>query len=154
MPADGLAIAHVTPFAWEVAGEVNEYVARTAEQLGARGHRVLVLAPSQSAELIRSSRRAIRSDGDALLDRAEGKPLVLGVGEVLPFSFARRRAASLPLDVARTVEEVLTGVPLDVVHVHEPFQPSAASTALRHSRALNVGGFHAQIGRASCRERV
>jgi glycosyltransferase involved in cell wall biosynthesis len=147
VPADGLAIAHVTPFAWEVGNEVNEYVARTAEQLAARGHRVLVLAPSQSAELIRSSRRAIRADADALLKRAVGKPLVLGVGEVLPFSFARRRAASLPLDVARTVEELLTGVPLDLVHVHEPFQPSAASTALRHSRALNVGGFHAPTER-------
>jgi hypothetical protein len=28
------------------------------------------------------------------------------------------------------------------VHVHEPFAPSAASAALRHSRALNVGTFH------------
>jgi hypothetical protein len=34
-----------------------------------------------------------------------------------------------------------------VVHVHEPFQPSAASTALRHSRALNVGSFHAPTER-------
>jgi glycosyltransferase involved in cell wall biosynthesis len=142
VPQDGLAIAQVTPFAWEVRNEVNEYVARVAAQLGARGHRVLVLAPSQSADLIRSSRRAIRTEAHALLERAAGKPLVLGVGEVLPFSFARRRAASLPVDVARTVEELLSTVGLDLVHVHEPFQPSAASTALRHSRALNVGTFH------------
>jgi glycosyltransferase involved in cell wall biosynthesis len=147
VPADGLAIAHVTPFAWEVRNEVNEYVARTSEELGARGHRVLVLAPSQSGELIRSSRRTIRAYPGALLEQAAGKPLVLGVGEVLPFSFARRRAASLPVDVARTVEQVLSSVALDLVHVHEPFQPSAASTALRHSRALNVGGFHAPTER-------
>ena len=71
------------------------------------------------------------------------EPLVLGVGEVLPFSPTRRRAASLPVDVARTIEEALTALPLDVVHVHEPFAPSASSVALRHSRALNVGSFHA-----------
>jgi glycosyltransferase involved in cell wall biosynthesis len=148
VPPDGLAIAQVTPFAWEVQNEVNGYVARVSDQLAARGHRVLVLAPAQSAELIRQSRRAIRADSDALLNEAAtGKPLVLAVGEVLPFSFARRRAASLPVDVARTLEELLTNVALDIVHVHEPFQPSAASTALRHSRALNVGSFHAPTER-------
>src|SRR5207237_6431386 len=91
--------------------------------------------------------REIRADPDKLLERADGEPLVLGVGEVLPFSFARRRAASLPVDVSRTLESVLSSVRLDLVHVHEPFQPSAASTALRHSRALNVGSFHAPTER-------
>jgi predicted metal-dependent phosphoesterase TrpH len=33
------------------------------------------------------------------------------------------------------------------VHVHEPFAPSAASVALRHSRSLNVGSFHAPAER-------
>jgi len=33
------------------------------------------------------------------------------------------------------------------VHVHEPFAPSASSVALRHSRALNVGSFHAPTER-------
>ena len=72
---------------------------------------------------------------------------MLGVGEVLPFSPTRRRAASLPVDVARTIEEALATLPLDVVHVHEPFAPSASSVALRHSRALNVGSFHAPTER-------
>jgi glycosyltransferase involved in cell wall biosynthesis len=67
---------------------------------------------------------------------------VLGVGEVLPFSPTQRRAASLPVDVARTIEESFLALPLDIVHVHEPFAPSASSVALRHSRALNVGSFH------------
>jgi hypothetical protein len=44
--------------------------------------------------------------------------------------------------VARTIEELLSTVPLDVVHVHEPFAPSTSNAALRHSRALNVGSFH------------
>ncbi len=140
---DRLAIAQVTPFAWEIAGEVNRYVARTADELSARGHRVLVVAPSNSAALVRESRRALRGGGEELLARADEGPVVLGVGEVLPFSPTRRRAASLPVDVARTIEEAFTALALDIVHVHEPFAPSASSVALRHSRALNVGSFHA-----------
>jgi glycosyltransferase involved in cell wall biosynthesis len=147
VPAERLAIAQVTPFAWEVPGEVNEYVARTSEELARRGHQVLIVAPSQSDELVRESRRAIRNDPAALLERADGQPLVLGVGEVLPFAPTRRRTASLPVDVARTIEEALSILALDVVHVHEPFAPSASSVALRHSRALNVGGFHAPTER-------
>ncbi|MDQ6776010.1 MAG: glycosyltransferase [Actinomycetota bacterium] len=145
-----LTIAQVTPFAWEATNEVNEYVSRVAGELSARGHRVVVIAPSSSSALVRDSRRTIRAareDPEQLLERAEGEPLVLGVGEVLPFAAARRRASSLPMDVARTIEDALAALPLDVVHVHEPFAPSASSVALRHSRALNVGSFHAPTER-------
>ncbi len=142
-----LAIAQVTPFAWEVTNEVNDYVAQVSDELARRGHRVLIIAPSESSALVRESRRAIRNLKDELLARADGQPLVLGVGEVLPFSPTRRRAASLPVDVARTIEDALTTFTLDVVHVHEPFAPSASSVALRHSRALNVGSFHAPTER-------
>ena len=147
MATDGLAIAQVTPFAWEASNDVNDYVAGVSNQLVRAGHRVLVIAPSESSTLVRSSRRMIRARGESLLDDAADGPLVLGVGEVLPVSGTRRRAASLPVDVARTIEEVLSVVQLDLVHVHEPFAPSAASVALRHSRALNVGGFHSPTER-------
>ena len=60
---------------------------------------------------------------------------------------ARRRTSALSIDVARTVEELLTTVELDFVHVHEPFAPSTSNAALRHSRALNVGSFHAPTER-------
>jgi predicted metal-dependent phosphoesterase TrpH/glycosyltransferase involved in cell wall biosynthesis len=137
----------VTPFAWEVSHEVNDYVARVSDELSRRGHRVLIIAPSESGALVRDTRRAIRNQADTLLDSAEGEPLVLGVGEVLPFAPTRRRAASLPVDVARTIEDALVNLSLDIVHVHEPFAPSASSVALRHSRGLNVGSFHAPTER-------
>ena len=54
---------------------------------------------------------------------------------------------SLPLDGARTIERLLADLPLDVLHVHEPFAPSASATALRHSHALNVGTFHSPTER-------
>ncbi len=73
---------------------------------------------------------------------------MIAVGEVLDVaSGARRRTSALSIDVARTVEELLRTVELDFVHVHEPFAPSTSNAALRHSRALNVGSFHAPTER-------
>jgi predicted metal-dependent phosphoesterase TrpH/glycosyltransferase involved in cell wall biosynthesis len=109
---------------------------------------MLVLAPSRSRELVRESRRLIRSareNPEALL-HPDGGVRVLGVGELLPLQ-RRGGLPAPPVDVARTIEEVLTIAPLDFVHVHEPFAPSASSVALRHSRALNVGSFHAPTER-------
>jgi glycosyltransferase involved in cell wall biosynthesis len=140
--ADSLAIAQVTPFAWEAWHEVNHFVASVSRELAARGHLVLIVAPSDSRQLVRDTRRLIRESPQELLERAASGPVVVGVGEVLPFSPTRRRRSSLPVDVARTIEELMGNVTLDLVHVHEPFAPSASSVALRHSRALNVGGFH------------
>ena len=131
MASERLAIAQVTPFAWEVAHEVNDYVVQVSNELARRGHRVLIVAPSENEALVRDTRRSIRDDAGSLLERAEGEALVLGVGEVLPFSPTRRRAASLPVDVARTIEEALATLPLDIVHLHEPFAPSASSVPWR-----------------------
>ncbi|MDX6697813.1 MAG: hypothetical protein QOE65_1210 [Solirubrobacteraceae bacterium] len=143
MSADSFAIAQVVPYAWEAGHEVNLYAERVSAQLAARGHRVAVIAPSTSSGLVRSSRAALRRDAEGLLPEAGGEPRVLAVGDVLPVGSARRGSRRLPVDVARTVEEALTVLPLDLVHVHEPFAPSTSSAALRHSRALNVGTFHA-----------
>ena len=41
------------------------------------------------------------------------------------------------------VKRMLKSRPLDIVHVHDPFAPSAPSAALRHSFSLNVATFHA-----------
>jgi glycosyltransferase involved in cell wall biosynthesis len=143
------AVAQVTPFLWEDRRDANEYVAQLSDALAERGHRVLVLAPSSSRSLVRASRRLIRScqsRPESLFD--SGGARVLAVGQSLPVASGRRGGSvSLPIDVARTVEGLLTRLPLDFVHVHEPFAPSASSVALRHSRALNVGSFHAPTER-------
>jgi predicted metal-dependent phosphoesterase TrpH len=169
--APTFSIAHVTPYPWEAEdNEVNAHVQRVAAELSRRGHRVLVLAPSHSQERVRESRRALRaarggaSGGASLLEGTDsdsdparpGGYRVIAVGEVLDLQSSsrqtrtpptRRRAPALPIDVARTIEELLSTVPLDFVHVHEPFAPSAANAALRHSRSLNVGSFHAPTER-------
>jgi predicted metal-dependent phosphoesterase TrpH/glycosyltransferase involved in cell wall biosynthesis len=148
-----LSIAHITPHPWGPYHEVNEFVARVAAELRERGHRVLIAAPSDSRGAIRDSRRIIRTavdEPESLFDgggvgtgsRDGGAP-VLAVGQGIPMPRGPRpRAAPVPLDVSRTLEQLLGSVPLDIVHVHDPFAPSASSTALRHSHSLNVGTFH------------
>jgi hypothetical protein len=135
------SIAQVSPHPWEARTELGVYVERVAAELAARGHRVLVVAPSLSAREAAASRRALRDarEDPAALLGDDGAPGLFLAGEVLA---APGRGPGLPVDVARTVEELLTVLPLDFVHVHEPFAPSAASAALRHSRALNIGSFH------------
>jgi predicted metal-dependent phosphoesterase TrpH len=150
--SESFSIAHVTPYAWEAENEVNAHVSRIATDLSRRGHRVLVLAPFRSQEQVRSSRKALRAargEPQSLLEGTDrGSPRVLAVGEVLDLAGAgRRRPPALPIDVARTVEELLNTVELDFVHVHEPFAPSTSNAALRHSRALNVGSFHSSAER-------
>ena len=149
VPGERYSIAQVTPHAWEDEHEVNAFVEELSGELARRGHRVLVLAPSRSPELVRDSRRLIRSarEAPATLFDPDGGVRVLGVGELLPLQRRRGRAPSPPVDISRTIEEVLGFAPLDFVHVHEPFAPSASSVALRHSRALNVGSFHAPTER-------
>jgi len=147
VPPERFSIAQVTPYPWEQHHEVNRFVERLSGELSGRGHRVVVVAPSDSRELVREGRRkikALRSDLDAIFDEP-GRAGMLAVGQSLPFR--RAGAVSLPLDVSRTLEDLLDRAELDFVHVHEPFAPSAASAALRHSRALNVGTFHSTTER-------
>ena len=147
--AESFAIAHVAPHPLEDANEVGTFAAEVPRELAERGHRVLLLGPSRSPALVKESRRLIRAareQPESLFD-TDGGVRVLGVGELL---FAGRRKGinpAPPVDIARTIEDVLTVAPLDFVHVHEPWAPSAGSVALRHSRALNVGSFHAPAER-------
>jgi glycosyltransferase involved in cell wall biosynthesis len=147
--AESLAIAQVSPHPWGKRHEINEFVARTSAELADRGHRVLIIAPSDSRQAIRESRRLIREaeDSPAVIWRGEN-PRVIAIGQSIPLpSGPRRRPAPLPVDVSGALERLLGSVPLDVVHVHEPFAPSTGSAALRHSISLNVATFHEPVER-------
>jgi predicted metal-dependent phosphoesterase TrpH/glycosyltransferase involved in cell wall biosynthesis len=150
VPGERFSIAQVTPYGWEQHHEVNRYVERLSDELCRRGHRVVVVAPSESRELIRDSRALIKQcarDPDCIY-AGDGCAQVLAVGQSLPVGSTRRsRPVSLPIDVSRTIEELLESARFDFVHVHEPFAPSAASAALRHSRGLNIGTFHSPTER-------
>ncbi len=151
--SDRLRIAQVTPLPWGQRHEINEFVERTSARLAELGHHVVVAAPSSVGGGTREARRLInaaRERPEALFngswrgERAgEGGPPVLAVGTGLPMPTGpRARGVPLPLDVSKGLDALLGGVDFDIVHVHDPFAPSAASLALRHSRSLNVGSFH------------
>ena len=144
MAAESLAIAQVSPHPWGSRNEINEFVGRTSEELTRRGHRLLIVAPSESRTAIRDSRQAIREAAENPRSLFSGRePRVLAIGGTIPLpSGPRRRPAPIPVDVSRTLEQLLGSVPLDLVHVHEPFAPSPGSAALRHSQSLNVASFH------------
>ena len=55
----------------------------------------------------------------------------------------RRGHEVLRISTGDPVKRMLKGRDLDIVHVHDPFAPSAPSAALRHSYSLNVATFHA-----------
>jgi glycosyltransferase involved in cell wall biosynthesis len=148
-----LSIAQVTPHPWGPRHEVNEFVEHVAVELGARGHDVVVAAPSDSRAAIRRARRVIkgaREDPAALFGKGwdgpragESGPPVLAAMQGIPMPRGPRpRAAPVTLDPSRTLEEMLSATQIDIVLVHDPFVPSAASAALRHSHSLNVGSFH------------
>ncbi len=154
MAREPLSIAQVSPQPWGATHEINEFVDRVAAGLAERGHRVVVAAPSRSRAAVRESRRAILAARDrpaSLFGRAwkgeraggDGGPPVLAVGSGLSMPGGPGpRAAPLPIDLSRPLEDLLGGVDFDAVHVHDPFAPSAGAVALRHSRSLNVGSFH------------
>jgi predicted metal-dependent phosphoesterase TrpH len=54
----------------------------------------------------------------------------------------RRGHEVVRISTGDPVKRLLKGRDLDIVHVHDPFAPSAASAALRHSFSLNVATFH------------
>ena len=143
-----LSIAQVTPYPWGAPREVNEYVEHVASGLARRGHRVIVLAASGSRAQVREARRVIKSaarDPESVFE--QGAVRVLAPMQTIATPARRGGRVSVPLDASRAIDQLLDAAPLDFVHVHEPFAPSAAAAALRHSRALNVGSFHSPTER-------
>jgi predicted metal-dependent phosphoesterase TrpH/glycosyltransferase involved in cell wall biosynthesis len=132
----GLRVCMVTPFAWSQPHPVNDHVAGAAAALAARGHDVVVLAPStRTAELV-AGRRALRR-----LER-DGVPLsgVVALGTAVPVSRASR--LGVPVGVRANLALALAADRFDVVHVHDPGLPSLSYLALRRTDALTVATFH------------
>lgn len=146
MPGSSFKIAQVTPYSWEEDRETNRFVASLSAALTARGHEVVIVAPTTRLKLVRETRALIKraaNDPSELFERSESGPRVLGIGQSLPFPPAKLGGTvALPIDVTRALEDLFELDCFDFVHVHEPFAPSAASAALRLSQSLNVGTFH------------
>ncbi len=87
---------------------------------------------------------------DAPLSIAQVSPFRRGArdpanqfAERLADELERRGHEVLRVGTGDPVKKLFAAASLDIVHVHEPFAPSVASAALRHSFSLNVATFHA-----------
>ena len=105
----------------------------------------MVVAPSDTRALVKEGRARVKAIANGKPGRAVRRP-------TCSRSASRCRSAAADRWRCRStwrgrIEDLLDHAELDFVHVHEPFAPSASSAALRHSRALNVGTFHAPTER-------
>lgn len=117
-----MKIALVTPYSWTTPGGVNAHIAALAGHLRLRGHAVTILAPS---------------DGDV-------EPGVIALGRTIgvPYNGSVARMAFGPRAAGR-VRVALRRARPDIVHVHEPFAPSASLLATMSAKVPIVATFHA-----------
>lgn len=124
----------VSPYDFARPGGVNSHVAQLSDELRRRGHRVRVIAPQ-------TGRPAATEGLPADRFTPMGRTVSLSAGG----STAR---VSLAWWLYRKVRGLMTKEDFDVVHLHEPLAPLLPYLALHHSRAVNIGTFHAF---AACR---
>ncbi len=126
-----MKIALVSPYDWAHTGGVNNHISALSNQFVQRGHRTTILAPS--------SKPAEEVEGDNLV--------LIGQPVPLPLSGSWARV-SLSFHRNRQIKRLLDEEEFDVVHMHEPLFPVPPVAALRFSKALNVGTFHAYARRS------
>jgi glycosyltransferase involved in cell wall biosynthesis len=137
------SIAIISPHAWPPHDDVTWRIAHEADALARRGHGVSILTPVRGPDLLAESRRRLQAvrAGDASAAVAEpGAVLVVPLGRSLPAG--PRRHIGGPLDLAAALEDVLSRVRYDVVHIHEPLAPSPALAALRHVQGVTAATFY------------
>ncbi|MGQ9681381.1 MAG: glycosyltransferase family 4 protein [Anaerolineae bacterium] len=120
-----MKIALVTPYDYPYPGGVTEHISSLDRIFRQWGHEVWVLAASSR-------------------DEDELDHNVLKVSGVVPLPSSGSVARiSLSPRVYRRVKGILKELAVDIVHLHEPMMPVLPLVVLRHSRAVNVGTFHA-----------
>ena len=121
-----MKILLVSPFDFSYPGGVNEHILQLDRQFTSLGHQVRVLTPRSDEE----------EEGD------DGHIYKLGVSVPVPSNGSTARITLSPL-ISGKIKEFLQRESFDVVHVHEPLAPTLPLIVLRHSKAINVGTFHA-----------
>ncbi len=121
-----MKIAQVSPYDYPFPGGVTEHISYLDRHLREMGHDVQIIAPSSTPE----------EDLDSHVVR---------IGNVIvpvPFSGSVARISLSPRMYLR-VKRLLQQEQFDVIHIHEPMTPALPLAVLRHSKAVNVGTFHA-----------
>ncbi len=123
-----MRIGIVCPYSLDVPGGVQNHVKDLAEALIALGHRVSVLAPTESEDL---------------------PPYVVPAGRTVavPYNGAVARMSFGPVVAARTRRWLHDGE-FDVLHLHEPATPSLSLLALWAAECPVVATYHSSNDRS------
>lgn len=144
MMGDPLSILQVTPLPWDERSEVNAFIDRLSGGLADRGHSVLIAAPGGGKGAASGARELLKEVGRTGENPATpgDRPLVVEFGGIEIPRGSGRRQATVAVEAANRLEQLLSLARFDLVHVHDPFLPGFSSAALRHSFSLNIGTFH------------
>jgi phosphatidyl-myo-inositol alpha-mannosyltransferase len=123
-----MRVALACPYAWGDPGGVQVHVRELAEHLQARGHEVIVVAPTREPPM---------------------QQWVVPVGSPVDI---RYNDSNAPIDPRpwsrRMVRRALATFGPDVIHAHQPMAPSTGLWATLEARAPVVGTFHSGATRA------
>lgn len=125
-----LRICLVTPHAWSLPHDTNEHVGGVADALRARGHHVVVLAPSSRSGDLLAGRRALQRgelDGVVALTRA--------------VSVSPRSAVGMPIGVRASIATALRRGAFDIVHGFDPGVPGLSHVALLEAKTATAASF-------------
>lgn len=120
-----MKIALVSPYDYPYPGGVTEHVQNLERHFIQRGHTVKIIAPSSSDQ-----------------DHLEANVYKVGGIVPLPGSGSIVRITLSPR-AYRRVKAILAMEQFDIIHCHEPLMPVLPLVVLRHSKAVNIGTFHA-----------
>jgi phosphatidylinositol alpha-mannosyltransferase len=122
-----MRIALVSPYDFPYPGGVTQHIYYLDKHFRELGHQVKIIAPCAGNE------------AEQLADN-----VVVTTNRVIsiPFSGSKARIPYSPA-VNWRVKRALHGENFDIVHAHEPLTLPVPVMALTHSRAVNVGTFHA-----------
>jgi phosphatidyl-myo-inositol alpha-mannosyltransferase len=118
-----MRIALVSPYDWSVDGGVNRHVTQLAARFRSWGHEAEIFAPASRPHDV----------GDSCTPLGKPRP-VPASGSVARITFDWK---------SPEVKRRLADGRFDIVHIHEPLMPLLPYHFLRHSKAANVGTFHA-----------
>ena len=128
-----MKIAMVSPYDFAWPGGVNSHVVQLSAELRNRGHEVTVIAPHSPSK-------------SQIVDRLENQ--FIPMGRSVPLSAGGSKArVTFDWWLYPRVRALMDRERFDVVHLHEPLAPLLPLMVLQHSRAVNIGTFHAYSNR-------
>ncbi len=120
-----MKIALVSPYDYPYQGGVTEHIHHLEMEFVRRGHVVKIIAPSSTS-------------------KHELSDNIYRIGGIVPVPVSGSIARiTLSPGSYRWVKQILNRERFDIVHLHEPLMPVLCLVALRHSKSVNIGTFHA-----------